>query len=142
MTNQTTHSTRSEIPHLDINQTVRFLQDMIRIPSLSNSPEELQAAARMVQEMQSLGFDEAWQDEKGNAILQPGFVRTRYTYPYNFSRNPTLSLPCGFDSEGLPISLQLVGKLFDEAGLCRVGHAYEQATKWHTEIAEKMAARF
>ena len=68
MTNQTTHSTRSEIPHLDINQTVRFLQDMIRIPSLSNSPEELQAAERMVQEMHALGFDEAWQDEKGNAI--------------------------------------------------------------------------
>ncbi len=81
-------------------------------------------------------------DEKGNAILQPGFVRTRYTYPYNFSRNPTLSLPCGFDSEGLPISLQLVGKHFDEAGLCRVGHAYEQVTSWHTQIAAKMAALF
>ncbi len=71
-------------------------------------------------------------DAQGNAILQPGYVRTRYTYVYNFSRNPTLSLPCGFDSEGFPVSLQLVGRHFDEALLFQVGHAFEQATEWHT----------
>ncbi len=81
-------------------------------------------------------------DDKGNAVLQEGYVRTRYTYPYNFSRNPTLSLPCGFDGEGLPVSLQLIGAHFDEVRLCQVGHAYEQTTSWHTQIAEKMAARF
>lgn len=81
-------------------------------------------------------------DAKGNAILDPAYVRTRYTYPYNFSRNPTLSLPCGFDREMLPISLQLVGRHFDEAGLCRVGHAFEQVTNWHSQIAKKMAERF
>jgi amidase len=80
-------------------------------------------------------------DAKGNALLQEGYVRTRYTYPYNFSRNPTLSLPCGFDRDGLPISLQLVGRHFDEAGLCRVGHAYEQATSWRREIGERMGDR-
>jgi len=71
-------------------------------------------------------------DVQGNAILQPGYVRTRYTYVFNFSRNPTLSLPCGFDREGLPVSLQLVGRHFDEALLFQVGHAFEQATEWHT----------
>jgi len=71
-------------------------------------------------------------DAQGNAILQPGYVRTRYTYVFNFSRNPTLSLPCGFDREGLPVSLQLVGRHFDEALLFQVGHAFEQATEWHT----------
>ncbi|MCE7985914.1 MAG: amidase [Caldilinea sp. CFX5] len=71
-------------------------------------------------------------DAQGNAILQEGYVRTRYTYVFNFSRNPTLSLPCGFDSNGLPISLQFVGRHFEEDLLCRVGHAYEQATEWHT----------
>lgn len=73
-------------------------------------------------------------DAQGNAILQPGYVRTRYTYVFNFSRNPTLSLPCGMDSNGLPISLQLVGRHFEEATLLRVGHAYEQATTWHTQV--------
>jgi amidase len=68
-------------------------------------------------------------DAQGNAILQAGYVRTRYTYVFNFSRHPTLSLPCGFDRDGLPISLQLVGRHFDEALLCRAGHTYEQATR-------------
>jgi amidase len=65
-------------------------------------------------------------------IIQEGYVRTRYTYVFNFSRNPTISLPCGFDSNGLPISLQFVGRHFEEDLLCRAGHAYEQATEWHT----------
>lgn len=69
-------------------------------------------------------------DASGVAILQPGYARTRYTYPFNFSRNPTLSLPCGFDGDGLPVSLQLVGRHFEEATLCRAGHAYEQAAGW------------
>jgi len=73
-------------------------------------------------------------DAQGNAILQEGYVRTRYTYVFNFSRNPTLSLPCGFDDEGFPVSLQLVGRHFAEDLLCRVGHAYEQATAWHTYL--------
>jgi amidase len=70
-------------------------------------------------------------DAQGNALMAEGLVRTRYTYPFNFSRNPTLSLPCGFDSEGMPVSLQLVARHFAEEVLCRVGHAYEQATSWH-----------
>ena len=73
-------------------------------------------------------------DAQGNAIIQEGYVRTRYTYVFNFSRNPTLSLPCGFDRTGLPVSLQFVGRHFEEDLLCRVGHAYEQATEWHTHL--------
>jgi amidase len=55
----------------------------------------------------------------------------RFTAPFNFSGSPTLSLPCGFDRRNLPHSLQLVGPHGGEALLCRVGHAYEQATEWH-----------
>ena len=73
-------------------------------------------------------------DAQGNAIMQPGLVRARYTYPFNFSRNPTLSLPCGFDENGLPISLQLIGRHFEEDLLCRAGHAYEGATNWHEAL--------
>ena len=45
---------------------------------------------------------------------------------------PALAVPCGFSSEGLPLSLQIAGRPFDEATVLRAGHAYEQATEWHT----------
>ena len=55
----------------------------------------------------------------------------RFTVPFDFNGAPTLSVPCGTSSEGLPLSLQFVGKHLSEPLLCQVGHAYEQATKWH-----------
>jgi amidase len=55
----------------------------------------------------------------------------RYTAPYNYSGAPTLSVPCGLNGEGLPLSLQFVGKHLAEPLLCRIGHTFEQATDWH-----------
>ncbi|HEX2439148.1 MAG TPA: amidase [Methylomirabilota bacterium] len=52
--------------------------------------------------------------------------------PFNITGSPTLALPCGFSSTGLPLSMQLSGRPFDEARVLQVGHAYEQATSWHT----------
>jgi aspartyl-tRNA(Asn)/glutamyl-tRNA(Gln) amidotransferase subunit A len=51
--------------------------------------------------------------------------------PFNLTGLPTLALPCGFASAGLPLSVQLAGRPFEEATVLRVGHAYEQATPWH-----------
>jgi aspartyl-tRNA(Asn)/glutamyl-tRNA(Gln) amidotransferase subunit A len=56
---------------------------------------------------------------------------TRFTYPFNLSGFPALSIPCGFDDVGLPIGLQLAAGPWQEALLFRVGHAYQQATDWH-----------
>ncbi len=56
---------------------------------------------------------------------------TRLTRPFNASGHPALSVCCGFDDQGLPIGLQIVGKLWDEATVLQVGYAYEQATEWH-----------
>ena len=36
-----------------------------------------------------------------------------------------------FDTDGLPVGLQIAGKPFDETTVCQVAHAYEQATPWH-----------
>ena len=55
-----------------------------------------------------------------------------HTKPFNLSGSPTLSVPCGFAADGLPLSVQFVGRRLSEATLCRVGHAYEQATRWHS----------
>jgi aspartyl-tRNA(Asn)/glutamyl-tRNA(Gln) amidotransferase subunit A len=45
---------------------------------------------------------------------------------------PALSVPVGFDGDGLPVGMQVIGRPFDEATLFRLGHAYQSATDWHT----------
>jgi len=60
-----------------------------------------------------------------------GFPRSNMA-PFNLTGLPTLALPCGFSSSGLPLSLQLSGRPFEEGTVLRVGHAYEKATAWHT----------
>jgi len=55
----------------------------------------------------------------------------RFTVPFDFSGAPTISLPCGQTSDGLPLSIQFVGKHLSEPLLCRLGHTFEQTTQWH-----------
>jgi aspartyl-tRNA(Asn)/glutamyl-tRNA(Gln) amidotransferase subunit A len=59
---------------------------------------------------------------------------TRLTRWVNYLGVPALALPCGFDSRGLPLSLQLVGRPFSEATLLAAGRAYQRATDWHTRV--------
>jgi amidase len=55
----------------------------------------------------------------------------RFTAPFNYSGQPCLTLPGGFDEAGLPIGFQLVGPDFSEDSLLRAGTAFQQATDWH-----------
>ena len=55
----------------------------------------------------------------------------QFTIPFDFNGTPTISLPCGLDADGLPLSIQFVGKHLSEPLLCRMGHAFEGATSWH-----------
>jgi aspartyl-tRNA(Asn)/glutamyl-tRNA(Gln) amidotransferase subunit A len=55
---------------------------------------------------------------------------TRFTRTYNLVGIPSLSIPCGFSTAGLPIGLQIAGKPFDEATVLKAGHAYESNTPW------------
>jgi aspartyl-tRNA(Asn)/glutamyl-tRNA(Gln) amidotransferase subunit A len=54
-----------------------------------------------------------------------------FTIAVNLAGLPGLSVPCGFDHQGLPIGLQLIGKPFDEATLLRTAYGYEHCTTWH-----------
>ncbi len=54
-----------------------------------------------------------------------------FTMPMDFAGTPAICLPCGFTADGLPLSLQLAGRRLAEPLLCRIAHAYEQATDWH-----------
>lgn len=53
-----------------------------------------------------------------------------YTMPFNLTGNPAVSLPCGFDSAGLPIAIQLVGRCGEDLRLLRVAAAFERAMPW------------
>jgi aspartyl-tRNA(Asn)/glutamyl-tRNA(Gln) amidotransferase subunit A len=59
---------------------------------------------------------------------------TRLTRWVNYLGVPALVVPCGFDSRGLPISIQLVGRPFSEAKLLAAGRAYQRATDWHMRV--------
>jgi aspartyl-tRNA(Asn)/glutamyl-tRNA(Gln) amidotransferase subunit A len=50
---------------------------------------------------------------------------------FNVLGLPVLSLPCGFDGEGLPVGLSISGPLFSEATIFALAHAYERMTPWH-----------
>ncbi len=55
-----------------------------------------------------------------------------FTRLFNLASCPAMSVPCGFDERGLPVGLQIGGRPGSDSALLRVGHAYEQATEWHT----------
>jgi aspartyl-tRNA(Asn)/glutamyl-tRNA(Gln) amidotransferase subunit A len=58
------------------------------------------------------------------------FTDPSYTTAFNVSGNPALSVCSGFAANGMPQSLQIVGRLFEDATVLRAGHAYEKATSW------------
>ena len=60
----------------------------------------------------------------------------RLTRPFNICGLPTVSAPCGFTSDGMPIGIQVAGRAFEDATVLRAAHAYEQATDWHARRPE------
>ena len=56
----------------------------------------------------------------------------RNTAPFDVLGVPTISIPCGFTTSGLPIGLQIAGAPFSESTVLALAHAYEQATEWHS----------
>jgi aspartyl-tRNA(Asn)/glutamyl-tRNA(Gln) amidotransferase subunit A len=54
------------------------------------------------------------------------------TAAFNIYGLPTISIPCGFTTDGLPIGLQISGAPFAESTALALAHAYEQATEWHS----------
>ncbi|MEO8921693.1 MAG: amidase [Caldimonas sp.] len=57
----------------------------------------------------------------------------QYTGVPSLTGLPALAVPCGFDPDGLPVGMQLIGRPFDEATLFRVGAAYQRLTQYHFE---------
>jgi aspartyl-tRNA(Asn)/glutamyl-tRNA(Gln) amidotransferase subunit A len=65
---------------------------------------------------------------------------TPYTYPFNMTQQPALSLPCGFTPDERPIGLQIVGPRHGDAIVLRVAAAYEARTPWHQAVPTLLRA--
>jgi aspartyl-tRNA(Asn)/glutamyl-tRNA(Gln) amidotransferase subunit A len=59
------------------------------------------------------------------------YLEDVFTLPANLAGVPGLAFPVGFDSNGLPIGMQLMGRHFDEPTLFKAAHTYQQVTDWH-----------
>ncbi len=67
------------------------------------------------------------------------WLKSNVCTPANTGRTPTLALPCGFSSNGLPLGMQLIGRPGDDARVLQAGHAFQQATDWHRRRATLQA---
>jgi aspartyl-tRNA(Asn)/glutamyl-tRNA(Gln) amidotransferase subunit A len=103
--------------------------------------------AQKVRTLIKRDFDEAW--TKVDAIVAPTsptvafpigartedpyqmYLSDVFTIPANMAGIPGVAVPCGF-SDGLPVSLQVLGKPFDEGTILKIADAYERATDWST----------
>ena len=66
---------------------------------------------------------------------------SRNTQPFNYTGHPALAVPVGKSSAGLPASMQLVGRFFDDPLLMRVAYAYQHATDWDKIIGVRPQVR-
>ena len=60
-----------------------------------------------------------------------------FTVPASLAGLPAISVPCGFDSRGLPVGLQITGNHFAETTLLGVAHRYQQAHDWHLRVPKE-----
>lgn len=65
------------------------------------------------------------------------YLNDIFTNTVNLAGLPGLSVPCGFDTAGLPVGLQLIGKFMDEASLLSTAHQLQQETDWHQRVPAK-----
>jgi aspartyl-tRNA(Asn)/glutamyl-tRNA(Gln) amidotransferase subunit A len=83
--------------------------------------------------------DVAWRlGEKSKDPVQM-YLEDIYTLSTNLAGLPAMSVPCGFNTNKLPIGMQLIGNYFSEARLLQVAHQYQQASDWHLRQASGVA---
>jgi aspartyl-tRNA(Asn)/glutamyl-tRNA(Gln) amidotransferase subunit A len=65
------------------------------------------------------------------------YLNDIFTIPAPLAGIPGLSIPCGFDSKGLPVGLQMMGTHFSESRLLGIAHRYQQASDWHLRVPKE-----
>jgi amidase len=69
-----------------------------------------------------------------DALASGNSLATRNTQPFNYTGHPALAVPVGKSTVGLPVSMQLVGRFFDDPLLMRIAYAYQHSTDWDALI--------
>jgi aspartyl-tRNA(Asn)/glutamyl-tRNA(Gln) amidotransferase subunit A len=69
-----------------------------------------------------------------NAVIRQFFGQRAHRGPFNLSGVPAIAVPIGFTGDGLPMSMQVVGRPFDENTVFQVGYAYQHRTTWHERL--------
>ncbi len=67
-----------------------------------------------------------------DAVLRQFFGARAHRGTFSLAGVPGMSVPTGFSNDGLPLSMQIVGRPLAENTVFQVGHAYQQRTGWHT----------
>jgi Asp-tRNA(Asn)/Glu-tRNA(Gln) amidotransferase A subunit family amidase len=65
--------------------------------------------------------------------LEATFGWVPFTFPFNVTGQPAISLPDGITASGLPVGLQIVGHPADEVGIIALAAAFEEACPWHEQ---------
>ncbi|HEY8173946.1 MAG TPA: amidase family protein, partial [Dehalococcoidia bacterium] len=60
----------------------------------------------------------------------PPFGWMAFTQPFNLTGQPAASVPCGFDSRGLPVGVHVIGRAYEDALVLRASRAFEQLQPW------------
>jgi len=69
-------------------------------------------------------------DDDGRAWMQ----WTPFSFPFNLTQQPAASVNCGFTKDGLPVGLQIVGRMFDDAGVLAASYTYELADPHYDKV--------
>ncbi len=120
----------SAVDYLEAQHQRRFFSSSLRTAMqpidalvLPTLPIPAIPVPQMYQEISIEGVSE----NSGDAML-------RLTMPFNLAGLPAISLPCGFNHQGLPLGLQITGKPFEEGLILRIAHVYQQMTDWHRRL--------
>jgi aspartyl-tRNA(Asn)/glutamyl-tRNA(Gln) amidotransferase subunit A len=78
----------------------------------------------------------AWNIGEKNNDPVAMYLEDIFTLGVSLAGLPGMSVPCGFDSGGLPVGLQIIGNYFEEGSMLGVAHRYQQVTDFHTRMPE------
>ena len=104
--------------------TVRMREVLRQVDALATPT--LPVPARRVDEVDTPLLWDGKPEPSGEAL--------RYTFPFDLTGQPAMTIPCGFTPGRLPVGLQVVAAHFGEATLLRLGHAYQRVTDWHLRV--------
>ncbi|BEP33346.1 Asp-tRNA(Asn)/Glu-tRNA(Gln) amidotransferase subunit GatA [Variovorax sp. V59] len=78
----------------------------------------------------------AWKIGEHGGDPVADYLADIFTLPASLAGLPGMSVPAGFDENGMPVGLQMIGNYFGEAKLLNAAHRFQQATDWHTRTPE------